>query len=324
MSMVDVAELRRLVAEHDALAGDRSSDARQRLRDIGYTIGVYTGEADAARAVTRARELLDAGRSRQEVRAGADGQGGHDGHGGQGRRSAPGETPAESLLAELGELAAREQGRSRSFSTLGDVLQLARVALPACAGAAVSTWHDEGSVHTLAAGSPQLLALERVQGEAGAGPLSRIRAQGEGQVVVRIEPGRPGRFTDRARRCGVRTVVAAHLRTHPHGCTAFSVYLLSPEEPEPPALRLVSALALQSSIALDRSALARTVADLLDRRHTTGLAMGVVMERYGVAPHTALMLLAGVAQRLDTDLAAVARRLTGRERPDARTVAEPD
>ncbi|WP_380282820.1 DUF5133 domain-containing protein [Kitasatospora purpeofusca] len=311
MSMVDVAELRRLVAEHDALAGDGSPDARQRLRDIGYTIGVYTGEADAARAVTRARELLDAGR---------DGPAGGTGvPTDPDRQATPAEALPDALLAELGELAAREQGRSRSFSTLGDVLHLARVALPDCAGAAVSTWHDEGSVRTLAAGSPQLLALERAQGEAGAGPLSRTRAQGEGHVVVRIEPGRPGRFTDRARRCGIRTVVAAHLRTHPHGCTAFSAYLLSPGEPAAPVLRLIAALALQASIALDRSALARTVADLLDRRHTTGLAMGVVMERYGVAPHTALMLLAQVAQRLDTDLGTVARRLTDRDRPGGRT-----
>ncbi|MET8701475.1 ANTAR domain-containing protein [Kitasatospora sp. NPDC004723] len=322
MSMVDVAELRRLVAEHDALAGDRSSDARQRLRDIGYTIGVYTGEADAARAMARARELLDSGPD------GPDGHDGHDGHDGRpsgepGGGAATAEAFPESLLATLGDLAAREHGRSRSFSTLGDVLHLARVAVPDCVGAAVSTWHDEGSVHTLAAGSPQLLALERAQAEAGAGPLSRIRAQGEGQVVLRIEPGRPGRFTDRARRCGVRTVVAAHLRTHPHGCTAFSAYLRSPEEPGPPVLRLVAALALQSSIALDRSTLARTVADLLDRRHSTGLAMGVVMERYGVAPHTALMLLAQLAQRLDTDLGTVARRLAHRDRPGARPAPEP-
>ncbi|MFB7470101.1 DUF5133 domain-containing protein [Kitasatospora sp. NPDC056184] len=320
MSMVDVAELRRLVAEHDALAGDRSPDARQRLRDIGYTIGVYTGEADAARALTRARELLDAGRDGHAGRPGAPAD--------PGRRTPPAAAiPAEAvpdaLLAELGELAAREQGRPRPFSTLGDVLHLARVALPDCAGAAVSTWHDEGSVHTLAAGSPQLLALERAQGEAGAGPLSRTRAQGEGQVVVRIGPGRPGRFTDRARRCGIRTVVAAHLRTHPHGCTAFSAYLHSPEEPAAPVLRLVAALALQASITLDRSALARTGADLLDRRHATGLAMGVVMERYGVAPHTALMLLAQVAQRLDTDLGTVARRLADRDRPGARAAADP-
>ncbi|MFE7489326.1 DUF5133 domain-containing protein [Kitasatospora sp. NPDC057541] len=308
--MVDVAELRRLVAEHDALAGDRSPDARRRLRDIGYTIGIYTGEADAVRAMARARELLDAGQ---------------DGHTGQpptepGRRTAADATLPESLLAELGELAAREQVRSRSSSTLGDVLHLARVVLPDCVGAAVSTWHDEGSVHTLAAGTPQLLALERAQAEAGAGPLSRLRAQGEGRVVVRIEPGRPGRFTDRARRCGIRTVVAAHLRTHPHGCTAFSAYLLSAEEPDAPVLRLIAALALQSSIALDRSALVRTVADLLDRRHTTGLAMGVVMERHGVAPHTALMLLARLAQRLETDLGTVARHLTDHthNRPGAR------
>ncbi|MFF2350955.1 DUF5133 domain-containing protein [Kitasatospora sp. NPDC058115] len=321
MSIVDVAELRRLVAEHDALAGDRSSDARQRLRDIGYTIGVYTGEADAARAVTRARELLDA-KDGGPTASGNPGPG--PGPGARRRRAAPAQALSETLLAELGELAGRERGRSRPFSTLGEVLHLARVALPDCAGAAVSTWHDDGAVHTLAAGSPQLLALERAQGEAGAGPLARIRTQGEGQVVVRIEAGRPGRFTDRARRCGVRTVVAAHLRTHPHGCTAFSAYLLSSTEPGASVLRLVAALALQSSIALDRSALARAVADLLDRRHTTGLAMGVVMERYGVAPHTALMLLARAARRLDTDLGTVARRLSAHDRPGTGPAPDPD
>lgn len=138
--------------------------------------------------------------------------------------------------------------------------------------------------------------------------------------MVRIEAGRPGRFTGRARRCGIRTVVAAHLRTH--GCTGFSACLLSPEEPGAPVLRLVAALALRSSIALDRSAPARTVADLLDRRHATGRAMGVGMERYGVAPHTALMLLARAAQRLDTDLGTVARHLTDRDRPPVRTAPD--
>ncbi|MFF0413311.1 DUF5133 domain-containing protein [Kitasatospora sp. NPDC004745] len=294
MAMVDVAALARLVAEYDALSALPSAEARQRLRDVCYTIGIYTGETDPARAVARARTLLDpalraaAAAAVQPVVAVAD------------RATGP-------LLAELEELAGRERGRHRP--SLHDVVQLTRVVLPDCVGAAVSTWSDDGSVETLAASSPQLLALERIQGEAGTGPLARIRGQGEGQVVVHLDPGRPGRFADRARRCGVRAVATEHLRTLPHGCTAFSAYLRTPVQPGTPAAALVTVLALQASAALDRSALTRTVADLLDRRHATGLALGITMERFGVSAHTALTLLARAAQRLGTDLDTVVRRL---------------
>ncbi|MGW2374267.1 DUF5133 domain-containing protein [Kitasatospora sp. NPDC001683] len=294
--MVDVTALGRLVAEYDALSELRSPEAQQRLRDVCYTIAVYTGETDAARAVAVARALLAPGRRGPvDGAAVATGPVADRDHG--------------ALLAELGELAERERERHRTLSTLPDVLQLTRVAVPGSVGAAVSTWHDDGTVETLAAGSPQLLALERAQGEAGAGPLARIRRQGEGQLLVRLDPGRPGRFADRARRCGVRAVATEHLRTLPHGCTAFSVYLRTPVEPGTPASALVSVLALQASVALDRAALARTVADLLDRRHAIGPAIGVTMERLGVPPHTALILLARAAQRLGTDLDTVVHRL---------------
>ncbi|MFJ8622237.1 DUF6296 family protein [Kitasatospora sp. NPDC093550] len=298
MTMVDVSALGRLVAEYEALSALRSPEARQRLRDVCYTIGVYTGETDAVRAVARARTLLDLQAPVAPVGSTAD---------------APAVDRARTaLLAELGALAARERALSGPPATLTDVLRLAQVALPSCVGVAVSTWRDAGSVETLASSSPQLLVLERAQGEEG-GPLSRIRRQAEGLVVVRLDSGPPGRFADRTRRCGVRTVVTAHLRTLPHGCTAFSAYLRDPAEPGVTVLGLVKVLALQASAALDRLALARTVADLLDRRHATGLAIGMTMERFGVTPHAALELLAGVAQRSGTDLDTVAGRLAGGE-----------
>ncbi|MFI8461896.1 ANTAR domain-containing protein [Kitasatospora sp. NPDC085464] len=93
-----------------------------------------------------------------------------------------------------------------------------------------------------------------------------------------------------------------------HGCTAFSAYLGTVGEPGASVLGLVKVLALQASAALDRSALARAVADLLDRRHSTGLAIGITMERFGVTPHAALALLVRAAQRSGTDLETVARR----------------
>lgn len=300
MRMVDVAALGRLVAEYEALSSSSSPEAGQRLRDVCYTIGIYTGEADAARAVARARELLD--------RQGPGGAGGTA----AGARAT--DRARATLLAVLGELAARERVRSGSFPTLHDVVQLTRVTVPHCVGAAVSTWHDDGSVETFAATPSYLLALERAQGGAEAGLLARLRRQGEGQVVVRLDPGRPGRFADRARRCGVRAVAGAHLRTHPHGCTVFSAYLRTPAEPGTPALGLVEVLALQASAALDRFALSRAVADLLDRRHATGLAIGITAERFGVTPHTALSLLVAAAQRLGTDLDTVARRLAEGDR----------
>ncbi|OKH97970.1 hypothetical protein AMK13_36850 [Streptomyces sp. CB02056] len=301
MPMVDVAALGRLVAEYEALSPSSSPEARQRLRDVCYTIGIYTGEADAVRAVARARMLL----ARQGP---ADGGGAAAG--------APATDRARAaLLAELGDLAARERVRAAPLPSLHDVVQLTRVTVPDCVGAAVSTWHDDGSVETFAATPSYLLALERAQSGADAGPLPRLRRQGEGQIVVRLDPGRPDRFADRARRCGVRAVAGAHLRTHPHGCTVFSAYLRTPVDPGTPALGLVEVLALQASAALDRFALSRAVADLLDRRHATGLAIGLTAERFDVTPHAALSLLVGAAQRLGTDLATVARHLADGDRP---------
>ncbi|MFJ6383686.1 DUF5133 domain-containing protein [Kitasatospora sp. NPDC092039] len=298
--MVDVAALGRLVAEYEALSPSSSPEAGQRLRDVCYTIGVYTGEADAVRAVARARLLL----SRQGA---AD-------VGGTAAGAPVTDRTRAALLAELGELAARERLRPAPLPTLNDVVQLTRITVPDCVGAAVSTWHDDGSVETFAATPSYLLALERAQRGSETGPLPRLRRQGEGQVVVRLDPGRTDRFADRARRCGVRAVAGAHLRTHPHGCTVFSAYLRTPVEPGTPALGLVEVLALQASAALDRYALSRAVADLLDRRHATGLAIGLTAERFEVTPHTALGLLVGAAQRLGTDLDTVARHLADGDR----------
>ncbi|MFH8386739.1 hypothetical protein ACH4E7_38455 [Kitasatospora sp. NPDC018058] len=92
--------------------------------------------------------------------------------------------------------------------------------------------------------------------------------------MVRLDPGRLGRFADRARRCGVRAVAIGDPRTYPYGCTALSVYAGSSAGAGSPTPTLLAFLALQASVAPDRTALARTVADLLDRRHATGLAIG--------------------------------------------------
>ncbi|MEV7597223.1 DUF5133 domain-containing protein [Kitasatospora sp. NPDC089797] len=299
MAIVDPTALARLVAEYEALTAQRSAEARQRLRDVCYTLGVYTGEKNGARAVARARALLTRARPSAAPAAGpgaAPTEGAADGTGG--------------LLASLGELAVSDGQRHRPTATLKELVQLSRVTVPDCVGAAVSTWHDDGTVEVLAASSPQLLTLERAQGEAGSGPLPRIRRQGDGQVVVLLDTGRPGRFTDRARRCGARSVVTAHLRAHPYGCTAYSAYLRSSSDVVgAPSEGLVAFLALQASIELDRTALARSVTDLFDRSHTTGVAIGLTMERFGVTAHTALSLLTRVAQRLGTDLDTVIRRL---------------
>ena len=59
MPLINPTELRRLVAELEALDADPGSpDAERRREDLHYTLCVSTGIREPARAVEQARHLL--------------------------------------------------------------------------------------------------------------------------------------------------------------------------------------------------------------------------------------------------------------------------
>ncbi|MDH6125460.1 DUF5133 domain-containing protein [Kitasatospora sp. GP82] len=61
MPLIDYTALRGLVAELDLLKASPDGHAHRRRReDLQYTVCIYTGERDAARALETARRLLAA------------------------------------------------------------------------------------------------------------------------------------------------------------------------------------------------------------------------------------------------------------------------
>ncbi|GAA1182699.1 hypothetical protein F4556_001536 [Kitasatospora gansuensis] len=301
--LVNLGVLRNLLREYEILSRTGGADTRQRLTDLAYTLGVYTGCSEPDEALRRARGLLADRPGRTAAAL-------------TGKDEGISTTTLRDLLAGLVHTATAEVRVERGVE---EVLATANATIPHCVGTGSIHWRPDGTVISAAASTRTALLLDRTQIRFQEGPcpaLTGAAPQRHSPNLCR-EPDWP-ELASRAATLAVTGALAVALPALPGSTAAFTAYLTGTEPPTPETLRIAAVHAAQTATALAAAHLAAALAAVLDRRQTVGCATGMLMEHYGLTPRQSFDVLSRAARALDSTLDRLAGHLARHGLPGAR------
>lgn len=208
-------------------------------------------------------------------------------HGG-GNAAVPPSLPL-TLDADLHRLTAMPAHLDVVDSALRLVVELARYRVNGADGVSISLRRN-GVLTTVAATDDTIRAMDADQYETGEGPCVDASEKGRWFHAESLDSEtRWPSFTPRARELGIKAILSSPLRSLDQSVGALNIYSLTAETFEDKDQESAAAVAAQTSVILDA---ARTGVDdserahrfqaALRRREAIAIAIGVVMERYGL------------------------------------------
>jgi transcriptional regulator with GAF, ATPase, and Fis domain len=195
-------------------------------------------------------------------------------------------------------------------SQLDLIVRVARDSMPEIDHAGVSVAHRDGTVETRAAAGDLVLQLDQLQYSLGEGPcLHAIEAE---PVVVVEEAWRETRwprFMSGACALGLRSQMGLRLYVDEHTRGGLNLYSTSSDTIDPETAHLAELFASHAALAMGRVRTAENLNAALASRTTIGIALGIVMERYGMDQDRAFAYLTRIASSSETKLREVAAHL---------------
>jgi transcriptional regulator with GAF, ATPase, and Fis domain len=195
-------------------------------------------------------------------------------------------------------------------SQLDTIVQVARESMPEIDHAGVSVAHRDGTVETKAATGDLVHQLDQLQYSLGEGPcLHAIKAEPVVVVEQTWKEMRWPRFMTEARELGLRSQMG--LRLYVDECTrgGLNLYSTSSDTIDPETTHLAELFGSHAALAMGRAWVAENLNAALSSRTTIGIALGIVMERYGMDQDRAFRYLTRVASSSETKLREVAAHL---------------
>jgi transcriptional regulator with GAF, ATPase, and Fis domain len=193
---------------------------------------------------------------------------------------------------------------------LDTIVAVARDSMPEIDHAGVSVAHRDGTVETKAATGDLVHQLDQLQYSLGEGPcLHAIEA--EPMVVVEQvwKETRWPRFINGARELGLRSQMGLRLYVDERTRGGLNLYSTSCDTIDPETTHLAELFASHAALAMGRAWTAENLNAALASRTTIGVALGIVMERYGMDQDRAFRYLTRVASSSETKLRQVAAHL---------------
>lgn len=180
----------------------------------------------------------------------------------------------------------------------------------------------KGRAITLSSYGDMVAESDRIQGELAEGPCFDLARRADEDRVFRVpdmtEPQKDWpRYAAAARDLGIGSMTGVLLYTHEEDFGALDLYARTPGTFTKDVETAGWLLASHAAVAL---ADARTIDQLqhaMDTRHAIGEAMGILMERHGMAEDDAFDVLRRISQHHNVKLRDVAQRIRA-ERTDER------
>jgi transcriptional regulator with GAF, ATPase, and Fis domain len=192
-------------------------------------------------------------------------------------------------------------------SQLDTVVQVARDSMPEIDHAGVSVAHRDGTVETKAATGDLVHQLDQLQYSLGEGPCLHASAA---EPVVMVEQAwretRWPRFIRGARELGLRSQMGLRLYVDEHTRGGLNLYSTSCDTIDPETAHLAELFASHAALAMGRAWVAENLNAALTSRTTIGMALGIIMERYGLDQDRAFRYLTRVASSSETKVREVA------------------
>ncbi len=204
-------------------------------------------------------------------------------------------------------------------SQLELVVEMARASMPEIDHAGISVAHRDGTVETKAATSDLVLELDQLQYSLGEGPcLHAIEAE----PVVVVEYARREQRWPRFMKCalehGLRSQLGLRLYIDEHARGGLNLYSTSSDTIDPETRHLAELFAAQAALAMGRVRTTENLNAALASRTTIGIALGIVMERYGMDQDRAFAYLTRIASTSETKLRHVAEHIVEEATPGSR------
>jgi transcriptional regulator with GAF, ATPase, and Fis domain len=195
-------------------------------------------------------------------------------------------------------------------SQLDTIVQVARDSMPEIDHAGVSVAHKDGTVETKAATGDLVRQLDQLQYDLGEGPcLHAIEADPVVVVEEVWKESRWPRFMTGARELGLRSQMGLRLYVDEHTRGGINLYSTSSDTIDPETTYLAELFASHAALAMGRAWVSENLSAALSSRTTIGMALGIVMERFGLDPDRAFRYLTRVASSSETKLRDVAAHL---------------
>ncbi len=217
-------------------------------------------------------------------------------------------------------------------SALELVVDLARYRVNGADGVSISLRRN-GNLMTVAATDETIRAMDADQYETGEGPCVDAAEKGHWFHVESLDSEtRWPSFTPRARRLGIKAILSSPLKSVDRPVGALNIYSLTGETFEDKDQEVAAGVAAQASRILSAARTgvgdaerAQRFQEALRSREAIAIAIGVVMERYGLAEDAAFDALLRLSVRRSEPLrdeAEAMRRSAGHS--DGDTVRHPD
>ena len=211
-------------------------------------------------------------------------------------------------LAEALATAAEQMSTRRPLDeVLHHLVSMAQRSLPGVDHAGISITHADGSIETIAATDDLVLKLDHLQYEMNEGPcLDAIRDEGVVIVNHADREQRWPRFTERATALGLRSQMGVRLYANQQTHGGLNLYATQVDEIDPDVIHMAQLFASHAALALGHARVEQNLLQAMTSRQRIGVAVGIVMERYGLDEQRAFQYLARVSQNSNVKLREIA------------------
>ncbi|WP_328492230.1 GAF and ANTAR domain-containing protein [Streptomyces sp. NBC_00414] len=222
----------------------------------------------------------------------------------------PGEVWEQFAIA-VAEMARDLLAQDSAQGTLDRVVEHASVLIKGCDEAGILTVR-QGEVHALAATSDLVRRSDRIQQDLQEGPC--FDAVTDRQQIYAIEDLRQPskqwpRFAPELRKLGMGSMMGFLLFTEDDNLGALNLYSREPANFDETARRSGWILASHAAVAFSAARTHQQLSHAMETRHEIGEAMGILMERYGLAEDTAFKVLKKTSQDRNVKLREIARQI---------------
>jgi transcriptional regulator with GAF, ATPase, and Fis domain len=217
----------------------------------------------------------------------------------------------EQFAIAVAEMARDLLAQDSAQGTLDRIVEHATVLINGCDEAGILTVR-QGEVHALAATSDQVRFADRVQQDLQEGPC--FDAVTDRQQIYTIDDLRqPSKqwplFAPELRKLGMGSMMGFLLFTEDDNLGALNVYSHTPGTFDEAARRAGWVLASHAAVAFSAARTHQQLSHALETRHEIGEAMGILMERYGLAEDAAFKVLKKTSQDRNVKLREIARQV---------------
>ena len=215
----------------------------------------------------------------------------------------------ERFAVALAEMARDLLAQDSAQDTLDRIVSHATVLIDGCDEAGILTVR-RGEVHALAATSDMVTHADRIQQDLREGPC--FDAVTDRQQIYAIKDmqqpnDRWPRFTPELRKLGMGSMMGFLLFTEDDDLGALNVYSRQPDAFGDAAQQAGWILASHAAVAFSSARTHQQLDHALETRHEIGEAMGILMERHGLAEETAFKVLKKASQDRNIKLREIAR-----------------